>query len=91
MKKEIKLLTTIYKEDAEGNTTLLKSNVVNLCLIDSEDVTGPYQVLKENGTPYKTKCQIVHKDLGAVEIKHKYEEIKEWLNPPKNKIGFKTK
>lgn len=88
MKKEFKLLTDIYKEDAEGNLTLVKGDILSKNYIDLDDITGPFEVLTQRGVPYKTRCQIVHKDLGALIVKHRFEEIKNWVDPAINKIGF---
>jgi hypothetical protein len=89
MKREVKLLTDVYKEDKEGNLTLVKGDVVSKNFMDLDDITGPFEVLTQKGVPYKTRCQVIHKDLGAIIIKHRYNEVLSWVNPVVNKIGFK--
>lgn len=88
MLKELKVLNDIYKQDEEGEVVLVKKNVITKCFIDISDFTGPVEVINMQGKPYKTRCRIMHKDLGELVVNHRYAEIKK-LKESKKIIGFK--
>jgi len=89
-RREVKLLSDLYLENEQGEEVLLKKDVISKFYVCINDINGVSQVLNKKGKPYKTRCRILHKDLGMVLVKHRFEEVKGWLNPSSNKIGFKS-
>jgi len=86
----IKILSDIYQDSEEGGEVLIKRDAISKCFLYTEDILGVCEVLNKRGRIYKSRCQIYHKDLGNVIIKHKFDDVKGWMSPKlKNKIGFK--
>ena len=91
MLREVKIIVDLYGENSEGEPYIIKENVQTNCVMDMNDIKGPFEHFSEKtGKPYKKKCKVQHNDLGTVVLSHPYNEVKQWILPMKIK-GFHTK
>lgn len=96
MLKELKVIIDIYSTpDKEGNSKLLKKNVVKKKIFKIIEIETLEELINEKGKPLKTMCLVQYKGQQCI-LKHKYHDIFKIMNKedntsPVKSIGFKYK
>lgn len=92
MRLEVTYYQDLLKENPKDpeNPILLKKNAKYKNYINTEDIKVVSWYYNRRGQRVKSKCQILHTDLGVITINKPYEEVQSYLQDKPHTIkGFR--